>query len=162
MNHMSASVHDPAHSVEAADLAIGRAAARAASEHFLRSLSLLTESLDLDILPAIILLTVMQSNVAHLDGGRTCGSYGAVATPPPDEERRPISVLALANGLRLPYETARRHVEKLIAAGWCARVGGGVIVRSEKLTGPKHQEAALANLANLRRLVRDLGRIGFL
>lgn len=162
MTQPSASLDESTQPIEASDLAVGRAVARAASEHFLRTLSLVTESLDLDILPAVILLTVMQANVAHLDGGSADETYGAVSTPPPEAVRRPISVLALANGLRLPYETARRHVERLIAAGWCTRVEGGVIVRAEMLTGPKHQAATLANAANLRRLVRDLGKIGFL
>ncbi|WP_296599302.1 hypothetical protein [Phenylobacterium sp.] len=134
-----------------------RVAVRLGSDYMLRSLQMLGELADGELLPALISLAIVQANVAHLEQE---GGFRELDEPPQDENRRPISILAIANGLGLPYETTRRHVEKMIAAGQCARVRGGVIVPTAALTTPRHREFVLANLANLRRLYRNLRRAG--
>ncbi|MHA6721533.1 helix-turn-helix domain-containing protein [Sphingomonas sp. RS2018] len=47
---------------------------------------------------------------------------------PAEEPVRPMPVLSLANSLSAPYETVRRNVAALIAAGLCERHPGGVAV----------------------------------
>jgi len=143
-------------------VALGRAVARTSSEFLLRSLTLITESMGMGMLPAIILLSIMQANVAHLDRSADEPRYRGLGDLPPQELRRPVSVAAIADGLGLPYETARRHIEKLILAGWCVRMPHGVIVPSQNLTGEGHTTATLANVASVRRFLRELHAIGFL
>jgi len=141
----------------ASDAGGARVAVRLSADYMLRSLKMLGELSDGELLSALISLAIVQANVAHLEQD---GGFRELDEPPPDESRRPISILAIANSLGLPYETTRRHVEKMIAAGQCVRVRGGVIVPTVALTTPRHREFVLANLANLRRLYRSLRRAG--
>jgi DeoR/GlpR family transcriptional regulator of sugar metabolism len=60
----------------------------------------------------------------------------------------------------LPFETTRRHVNKLVQAGRCVRVRGGVIVPTQVLQHPKTNEATLANVTNVRRFLRALKAAG--
>ncbi len=135
--------------------ASGRLAARIGGEYFLQTVSLLAQSAEGDLLGAIILLAITQSNVAHLDvRGRTAET--APVGPPPDTERRPVSVIALADGLGLPYETVRRRVVGLEKAGWCVRVQGGVVVPAERFMGPANAAWLEVNRRNMRRLMRRM------
>lgn len=134
-----------------------RAAVRLGADYVLRSLQMLSELADGELLPALISLAIVQANVAHLEQDP---AFREVDQLPPDSARRPVSILALANGLGLPYETTRRHVEKMIASGRCARVKGGVIVPTAALDTDRHREMVVTNLANLRRLYRGLRRAG--
>ncbi|TCP35958.1 hypothetical protein [Sphingomonas sp. BK235] len=49
---------------------------------------------------------------------------------------RPTPVLGLSEALGMPFETARRHVAALGTAGWCRRVGGGIVVAGSPLDHP--------------------------
>jgi DeoR/GlpR family transcriptional regulator of sugar metabolism len=75
--------------------------------------------------------------------------------------RRPVSILAVAGSLGLPYETVRRYVTKLVKMGLCIRVRGGVIAPTSGMFRPMDGESMLANVANLRRLCKSLKRAGF-
>ena len=130
-----------------------RAATRIATDYILRSLQLVREVAKDDLLDGIILSALVQANVGHLVGPDTSGEPGAA---PPDEHRRPVSVMALAANLGFPYETMRRRIGKLIAAGWCIRVPGGVIVPGAVIDAPANKAALRANFANLRRLRKAL------
>lgn len=68
---------------------------------------------------------------------------------------RPIPVLSIANSLKLPFETTRRHVGALIEAGLCRRERGGVVMNGTLADEPL---ATLATLAHdcLARFVADL------
>ena len=46
----------------------------------------------------------------------------------PDEQRLPVSALAISNSLRLPYETVRRHANGLLKDGICLSAGRGALV----------------------------------
>jgi hypothetical protein len=127
-----------------------RAATRIATDYVLRSLQLVRGIADDDLLDGIILSALVQANVGHLVSSEAPGDA------PLDEQRRPISIMALAANLGFPYETMRRRVGKLIAAGMCARVPGGVIVPGSMLNEPVNQAALRANYANLRRLRKAL------
>jgi hypothetical protein len=138
-----------------------RAASRIAGEYILRSLRMLGELAAGELLTALVSLAIVQANVAHLDQGAPAENvFARVEGIPPNEVRRPVSVLALSASLGLPYETTRRHVAKLAAVGKCVRLKGGVIVPVEALESEKHEAMLRTNLANLRRLVRDLKRTG--
>ncbi|MBB3475249.1 hypothetical protein [Sphingomonas sp. BK345] len=49
---------------------------------------------------------------------------------------RPTPVLGVGETLAMPFETARRHVAALAAAGRCRRVAGGMIVAGRPLDDP--------------------------
>ncbi len=130
-----------------------RAATRISTDYVLRSLQLVREVAQDDLLDGIILSALVQANVGHLVGPEANAEQGAA---PRDEQRRPVSVMALAANLGFPYETMRRRIGKLIDAGWCIRVPGGVIVPGSVIDGPANKAALRANFANLRRLRKAL------
>lgn len=136
--------------------AVGRRASRIGSEYFLRTLTLATNIFGGDLVGALILMAVMQANVAHLDPFTPGVHETEYDGPPPDSERRPISVSALAAGIGLPYETVRRRVAAFEAEGWLVRSAKGVIVPAARLTGPAHTEVMAENLRNMRRLARRM------
>lgn len=136
-----------------------RLVARLSSQYLLRALKLVAEAYDGEILTAIVAQSIVAANTAHLDARDGQGASYA-GRPPPDELRKPVSVLAIAGSLGLPFETTRRHVNKLVAAGRCVRVKGGVIVPASVLDHPRSAKAAETNLAYVRRFLRELKAAG--
>jgi len=144
----------------ASDLDQGRAAARLTADYVLRSLQLVIGLANGEFLTGLIAMAVSQANIAHLIQPEGTVRGSAPAGPLPDDARRPVSVLAVSQSLGLPYETTRRHIEKLVKAGYCVRVHKGVIVPSTSMDTEGHREMLAANLVNLRRLVRGLRSAG--
>jgi hypothetical protein len=148
-------------SASPADRAKARVVDRLATEHFLRSARGLSDQTGRDLFKGLILRAILAANIGHIDQQpETSARYAALDQIPPDELLRPVSVLAIAGSLGLPYETTRRYVGALIAEGACARVRGGIVASPTTLVGPDAEQAMLANLANVRRLVRALKRAG--
>ncbi|HEY3800226.1 MAG TPA: hypothetical protein VGL58_17905 [Caulobacteraceae bacterium] len=141
------------------ETSVARIAARLSSEYVLRVLKLIADLHDGDILAAIITQAIIGANTAHLDTRDGDGARFAGA-PPPDELRRPISVLALSRSLGMPFETTRRYVSRLVESGRAQRVKGGVIVPASVLHDPISGQAAETNLLYLRRLCRNLAAAG--
>src|SRR5438128_968507 len=64
-----------------------------------------------DLIDPLIATAILDANQAALHGDPALQRlYGDEASALPDEHRRPISVMALSESLRLPFETARRRV----------------------------------------------------
>lgn len=130
-----------------------RAAARAGNEYFLRSFLEISEATGGRPLHAVVLLAMIDANVAHLD--EPTSSVTAPAQGAPDDSlRRPVSISALAARLGLPYETARRTVLGLHDEGLCERRGRRYLVPDRTFERLRFQAALQANWYNLRRLVR--------
>jgi hypothetical protein len=110
-------------------------------------------------LTGLVNLALVQANVAHLD--RAGSGFASLDSVPPDEVRRPVSVLALSASMGLPYETTRRHVAKMVKTGQCQRVKGGVIVPAAVVEeDTRRSEMLEQNMINLRRLYRNLRNAG--
>jgi len=141
--------------------ALARSIARVAAGYWLRALHTLTETYG-DIRSGILARAILIANTAHLDTRLGDGwRYAAIDGPPiPDELRKPISIARLAESLGVPYETMRAQAQRLVRAGVCRRVGGGLIVPEAVFETTAAINAALANIADLRKLVRDLQRFG--
>jgi hypothetical protein len=138
-----------------------RLSLRLATEYFLRSMRLLVEFVGGDLVTALVFMAIISANVAHLNVDGPDGPLHADSDDvPPDALRKPVSVLALAGSLDLPYETTRRHVAKLLKSGQCERVSGGLIVPARLLRSDRHAEVMRANMTNLRRLFRALTKAG--
>ena len=144
----------------AEDAAVARIVSRLSSEYILRAMQLLVEAYG-EIRTGIIAQTIVTANTAHLDTrGGEGWRYAGIDETPPDEVRRPISIARLAESLGLPFETTRRHVQRLIDAGVCVRVEGGLIVPKAVLEQPDASQAALANVGYVRKFIRDLHGAG--
>lgn len=72
-----------------------------------------------DLVKGLVFTAIRAANVKHY----TNTSPAAHRSILPDAHRLPVSVLAISNSLRLPYETVRRHAETLVKEGTCKRVG---------------------------------------
>ncbi len=156
------------HPSVAADAAVARTAARLGVEYVLRTIAIMSEYGDGDFITALVYFAVASGNTVHLDQDpQTAGRYSGLDSVPSDDKRRPVSVLALAGSLGLPYETARRHAAKLVKAGTLVRVRGGLLVPEAVIRGESGGESAeenpnaMINVGNLRRLYRGLRRAGF-
>jgi hypothetical protein len=136
-----------------------QAAARIAGDFLLRSVLLLSERGEGDLMLGLIWLAIVQGNIAHIDRGGAARTPASAGTPP-DSLRRPVSVLSVAASLGLPYETTRRHVRKLQQMGVCHRVKGGVLISGEMLDKEHNLVLLRQNLTNLKRLFRDLEQAG--
>ncbi|THD61879.1 hypothetical protein [Phenylobacterium sp.] len=135
-----------------------RLAARISADYLLRSLKMIGELANGELLTGLVNLALVQANVSHLD--RVSSGFDSLDSPPPDEVRRPVSILALSANLGLPYETTRRHVAKMVETGQCVRVKGGVIAPTAAVADPRRSEMLEVNLTNLRRLYRNLRAAG--
>lgn len=139
--------------------AIARLVARLSSAYLLRALQLLTDTYG-DVRAGVVAQTIVAANTSYLDT-RTGGGwrYAGVDETPPDEARRPVSIVRVAESLRVPYETVRRQVERLVDANICVRVQGGVIVPRALLESPGAVGAMLTNVGYVRKFARDLDAI---
>ncbi len=135
-----------------------RLVARLSADYMLRSLKMIGDLAEGELLTGLVNLALVQANVGHLDP--TGSPFDGLDSVPPDEVRRPVSVLALSASLGLPYETTRRHVAKMVATGQCLRVKGGVIAPTAAVDDPRRAEMLEQNLINLKRLYRNLRAAG--
>jgi hypothetical protein len=140
--------------------AVARSVARVTAEYFLRALQLLASTYG-DIRSGIVAQTIVAANTDHLDArGGDGWRYAGIDAPAPDSVRKPVNVARLAESLDQPYETMRSQVQRLVSANLCTRVDGGVIVPGAVLESPGAVRAMLANVAHVRKLVRDLASLG--
>ena len=80
---------------------------------------------------AIFFTAIVAANVQHITRSAVrTWRYAGPDQIPPDSERRPVSILGLAQSLQKPFETTRQNVNALIAEGLVVKVEGGVIVPS--------------------------------
>jgi DNA-binding transcriptional ArsR family regulator len=111
---------------------------------------LITELLDEDVVPSVVFLGVLSANV----GAQARAAEGAA--PFTTIERRHVSAYRLAHNLDLPYETARRHVARLVAKGAVARDDEGVLISPSVLAGPAADRCAQEVWAMSTRLRVEL------
>jgi len=112
---------------------------------------------DAQLLDALLVAAIIDANVNRLlrEPGMQA-AYATLDSPPPDELRRPVSINALAESLRLPFETVRRHVRQLVAQGICAASAQGVHVPTHVLTSPQFCATQQLRYDRLLQLHREL------
>jgi DNA-binding transcriptional regulator YhcF (GntR family) len=130
---------------------------RVSVEHFMRSIDLLGQIQNDNLVRGMIFIAMWNANVGSFSARENVNKTSTV----PDEERLPIGVRELSRNLNLPYETVRRHVHYLQHARQCMKVDGGFIVPLSALRR-RQTAAVLRNFyVNAIRLLKDLERIGF-
>lgn len=118
---------------------------------------------DRPLVDSLILMGIVQANVGLLTREPDLQrAYAAYDSPPPDDLRRGVSVNAVANSLRLPYETVRRRITGLERQGLCVNGERGVYVPQQMLMSPEHMAAAFATYDLLRRFYYRLKDVGAL
>src|SRR5437868_617466 len=86
-----------------------RAILRVGNEFSLRTLDSMAGLADDDLIKALVYTAMWTTNVKHITHSIAKNQqFSGFDAVPPDEMRQPVSVMALSNALRIPYETVRR------------------------------------------------------
>lgn len=106
---------------------------------------------------AILVMAINQANIAPLTRDHDArSSYGGLDAPAPDDQRRPVSINAIAASLGLPFETARRRIRNMADQGVCVVSKAGVVVPSAYLASPAYLHSVQAAHARLWALYSQL------
>jgi hypothetical protein len=128
-------------------------AARLGGEFFIRGIEIAARAQGGDLLRGIIFTAIAVANSEHI-------SAGGEGEPP--AQRRPVSVLSIANSIGVPYETTRRYVNMMVVDGQCVRQGRrGVIITDEAFLRPGVVNAMQETLASFNRLASTLRRMDY-
>jgi hypothetical protein len=140
-----------------------RAILRVGNEFFLRTLDSMALLAGDDLIKALVYTAMWTANVRHITHSvATNQQFSGFDMIPPDEMRRPVSVMALSNALRIPYETVRRYVHTMLNEGRCTRIDRkGFIVPAAAIGGEAHRKAMRSSYPSLIRFVSELKRAGF-
>jgi len=116
-----------------------------------------------ELVTALVFLAILRENVRHIDfAAQAAAANGMPIQPPTDTEREPVTIYVVAKALGLTYETARRHVKRLVDDGYCVRTERGLLVPAEVLMRPEVIRANERNLANFNRLLNNAVRSGLI
>lgn len=150
-------IHPPQDSASAA-LDSRRLTARQSAEYFLNIVRLLDHAVDRDLVTTLTFLSIARANMRNftMDPVRAM-RYAAMDAVPPDSERTPVTVYAIAKELGIPYETVRRHAAKLRKDGLCESVPGGLIIPNTAFLHPGMLEAVQAHWSLTQDLVNTAG-----
>ncbi|MBU1374802.1 MAG: winged helix-turn-helix transcriptional regulator [Alphaproteobacteria bacterium] len=117
----------------------------------------------LDPLDALLTLAINQANIAPLTRDPEARArYGGLHAPAPDDERRPVSINAIAASLGLPFETARRRIRRLGAERVCVLSTDGVVVPSAFLASPSYLQSVMLGHERLRGFYVELRAAGLI
>lgn len=117
----------------------------------------------MDTRDALLVMAINQANIAPLTRDPEARTrYGALESPAPDEERRPVSLSAIAASLRLPYETVRRRARRLDALGVCTLTPQGPIVPESFLASPAYLQSVVAAHVRLHQFYREVRAAGLM
>ena len=141
---------------------VRRHAVRLAGDFFLNGAHIITSAIDADLVTGMIFLAIVRANVRHvLDDPELSLAYFEPGDLPPEAFRRPVSVYAIARELRLPYETARRHIRKLLSKDLLERGGdGGVVFPPAVNDRPEVRQAVVTNFHATLRYAQALADVG--
>lgn len=110
-----------------------------------------------DLLEPVIITAILQGNQAALQGDPELQlRYKDSAWALPDALRRPISINAVAQSLRLPFETVRRRAQALAARGVCVMTSAGVYVPQAAVTSAAYVDVQARRVERLATLYADL------
>lgn len=141
---------------------VGRRVVRLAVDYFLSATCEMARHTQLDVISVLILRTIAVGNVEHLTHDRAQNlAYGSLDSVPDDDQRRPVSVFAVAKFLAIPYETARRHILKLVELGLVERRSkAGMVVPATVMASPGMLAATQLSNATTTLFLERLARAG--
>lgn len=118
----------------------------------LAAVKVLRRAFEGDLMCGLVFTAIRAANVKHITNTAPAAHRATL----PDSHRLPVSMLAISDSMRMPYETVRRHAGKLLRQGKCVRVGRrGLIAPAsafQEMTVEAKQvlDLVLAFLAELR------------
>ncbi len=113
-----------------------------------------------DLMDGTILAAVIAANVRHITQSVELSRlYAGQDQPPPDEQRRPAAVRALARDLQLPFETVRRRAATLVAEGRLRAVDEGLVYPAAALITEENLQNNIRLLSHMDRMLREIVRL---
>jgi hypothetical protein len=146
--------------VQSSDLI--RAVSRHSLAYLLCSISELFRHYDFDPLDLLIIHAILNTNVINvMKDSELDRRFSSVDAVEPDGIKQGVSRAALSRFLSLPIETIRRRVNRLKKRAILSESKSGLIVneRNRFKFGNNH-ELQKTNMVLVRKLLRDLGRVG--
>lgn len=144
------------------DMTADRVILRASADYLLRIVTELAELFAGDLILGIVFLALVQASISHIPRVRTSPIFDPDGVVP-TSARRVVSTLAISNSLGMPRETVRRHINRLVEAGYCTRdERRRISVLDSALRRPEIVKAIRANRLHLESLTRLLSRNGLL
>jgi DNA-binding Lrp family transcriptional regulator len=132
-----------------------------ASLDYIRDTSQISRG-DGDLLDPLIFTAILDANMVPVNRDPQLRvTYGGDISAP-DHLRRPVSINAVAQSLRLPFETVRRRVSGLAQAGRCVIDPRGVVVPHAAVTSPAYVAIQRARYDRARRFYQALKAVGAL
>lgn len=114
-----------------------------------------------ELLTGLVFMAILRENTRHIDhASPEAKVYGTVTSPPPDHLREPVTIYVIAKVLGLTYETARRHVKRLVDDGYCVRLDRGLMIPTEVLLRSDMIRANERNLVAFNQLLHNAARAG--
>jgi DNA-binding Lrp family transcriptional regulator len=132
-----------------------------ASLHYIRDTAQISRAGG-DLLEPLIFTAILDANMAPVNRDPTLQVVYGGDISAPDHLRRPVSINAVAQSLRLPFETVRRRVNGMTKRGACLQDSRGVIVPNAAVTSPAYVAIQRARYDRARRFYQVLKAIGAL
>jgi hypothetical protein len=116
-----------------------------------------------DYVLTCVFSAIMSANASPFAyDSREAWRYGSHDTPPPDNARRPASLVEISQLLGIPYETARRYVNSLVARGHCMRdARKGLVIPMELLQSPISLMTGMEIVGRFVQMIGELKHLGF-
>jgi hypothetical protein len=137
------------------------AIAAAGVASFLRMIATTSRMAQGDIVKGLVFHAIWTSNVRHITYSADNLKFGHVDDAVPDDMIRPVSVMSVAGGLRIPYETARRHAQTLVEEGRLVRMPRGMVIPRAEYNAHMRPEVICAEAPSFLLLFSDLKHAGF-
>ena len=132
-----------------------------AADFMLRSIEI-SASVFGDFTTSFTFIGVMTANTRAITyDAAQAWAYAHAHTPPPDAARIPVSIRSLSEQIGVPFETTRRHVNRLVKSGHLLRLGDGVIIPTEVMQREVFKTNGPAIATRFARMIADLKRAGY-
>lgn len=114
-----------------------------------------------DVVDALLFGAVVVANLEPLNRDpELAHAYATLDDASPDELRRPVSINAVAQSLRLPFETARRRIARMAETGDLVVTPKGVYVPGSIIATPGFLATVFSRHARLHRFYDDMRALG--
>lgn len=139
-----------------------RLLSRLAGDYHVQTARRATAFMSRDIVTDMTILAITRANVREITASSepVAHTYDGVAGVPADGLRIPVSVYAVAKDLGLPYENIRRRVKKLLEAGVCTTVNGGLVIPGANVVGQRNLDFIGQTQIATEAFVAEAGRFG--
>jgi len=118
---------------------------------------------DRDVVDSLLFGAIIVANLTGVNRDPDLAhAYAAIDQATPDDLRRPVSINAIAQSLRLPFETARRRIRRLAKTGAVTITPRGVFVPVDAIADPTFIARAVARHERLRLFYGTVKSLGAL